>query len=66
MPVEFICDGCGVKASGSSNSIGNWFKPSKWYQRTDKETKETYLACSRECIEKVAEKTGSHTVVLPF
>lgn len=53
MPVEFICDGCGKRKMGSFNYRGDPLKPSKWYIRTDKETKKTYLACSRECTDKL-------------
>ena len=64
MAVEFICDGCGKRAQGHSNRMGDWFKPSTWFQRTDDDG--TQLACSRDCIEKVAVKTGKTKVVLPI
>ena len=64
MAVEFICDGCKKRAPGWANRQGDWFKPSRWYQRTDDDG--TQLACSRECIEKVAEETKKTSVVLPI
>jgi hypothetical protein len=42
---------------------GRWHKPRSWYERTDEDGTQT--ACSRECIEKIAEKTGKTAVVLP-
>jgi len=63
MPCEFICDGCGKRAPGVSNGQ-NWFKPSSWYERSDKDGIQT--ACSRECIKKIAEKTGKTNLVLPI
>jgi hypothetical protein len=36
MACEFICDGCGQRAAASHNSI-NWFKPSTWFERSDKD-----------------------------
>lgn len=60
----FTCDGCGKQEPGSSNRQGYWFKPSGWYQRTDEEG--TQLACSRECIEKIAAASGKTPVVLPI
>ena len=51
MPVEFICDECGKREKGWANHLGDWFKPPKWYQRT--ENGKTQVACSRECIEKI-------------
>lgn len=64
MSCKFVCDGCGKEAEGSVNRQGQWFKPSAWYQRTDDNG--TQLACSRECIDRVAEKTGATRVVVPF
>lgn len=63
MACEYICDGCGKRVSASHNRI-NWFKPSSWYQRADEDGIQD--ACSRECIEKIAEKTGKTKVVLPI
>jgi len=58
-----ICDGCGKQVSAYANSMGNWFKPPSWYERSDKDGIQT--ACSRECIDKIAEKSGKTGVVLP-
>lgn len=62
MAVEYICDGCG-KREPATNNGRNWFKPSAWYQRSDDEGPQ--VACSRECIDAIAEKTGKTSVVLP-
>lgn len=64
MAVKFICDGCGKEAPGWFNRGGDAFKPSDWYQRTDKDG--TQIACSRRCVDTIAEKTGKTRVVLPF
>lgn len=63
MACEFICDGCG-KRQQVSPFPGGWFKPSSWYERSDKDG--TQVACSRECIKVIAEKTGKTDVVAPF
>lgn len=61
---EFICDGCGKREPGFCNRSGDWFKPADWYERSDDDGTQT--ACSRECIKKIAEKTGKTTVVFPL
>ncbi|MBT9132474.1 MAG: hypothetical protein DDT33_00992 [Firmicutes bacterium] len=63
MACEFICDGCNKKAPGEYNGQ-DWFKPRSWYERSDKDGIQT--ACSRECIKKIAEKTGKTDLVLPI
>jgi hypothetical protein len=60
----FRCDGCGKQEAGSSNRHGYWFKPHEWFQRTDDEG--TQLACSRKCIDAIAEASGKTSVVLPI
>lgn len=63
MGVLFICDGCGKSEAGLySNRC--WHKPKHWYQRADDDGAQ--IACSRECIETIAEVTGKTDVVLPF
>lgn len=62
--VEFICDGCGKRQVVAGTRQGDFFKPHDWYQRTDDDGTQT--ACSRECIEKVAAKSGKTAVVLPI
>lgn len=63
MAAEAICDGCG-KREPMYYSGRNWYKPDQWYERSDKDGAQT--ACSRECIQKIAEKTGKTAVVLPI
>jgi len=63
MSAEFTCDGCGAKAP-AANYNGNWFKPDKWFERSDEDGIQT--ACSRPCIDIVAEKTGKSAAILPF
>lgn len=53
------CDGCGLDS-------GKEEKPWNWYQRTDRDTREVQTACSRACIDVIAEKTGSTRVILPW
>jgi len=62
--VLFICDGCGVMQQGFFGRYGQAFKPPKWFQRTDDDG--TQLACSRECIDRIAKETGKSRVVLPI
>ena len=62
MSCIFECDGCGKQVE-VERSPGGWFKPSDWYERSDKDGGQ--IACSRECIEKVAKESGKTSVVLP-
>ncbi len=64
MAAESICDGCGKRQKMVAGSGGTWHKPRDWFERTDKDGTQT--ACSRECIDKIAEKSGKMSVVLPF
>ena len=64
MAAEIICDGCGKREPMTWNSFGDWFKPSLWYQRSDADG--IQVCCSRECIDKIAEKTGKTNVVIPW
>jgi hypothetical protein len=63
---EFTCQGCGKKAPGEYFSHGDlaWHKPRSWYERSDDDGPQT--ACSRECIDIIAEKSGKTGVVLPI
>lgn len=63
MACEFICDGCGKRAPGEYNGR-HWFKPHIWFERSD--SKGVQTVCSRECVAKVAERTGVTSVVLPI
>jgi len=64
MPAEIICDGCGKRAPMREGIDGFFHKPSDWYCRSDKDG--IQVACSRECIEKVAAETGKTPTVLPI
>lgn len=63
MAAESICDGCGKRAPMVKGELGTWHKPHSWFERSDKDGIQT--ACSRECIEKIAEKSGKTACVLP-
>jgi hypothetical protein len=63
MSCKFTCDGCGTTAPGVFLD-GRWFKPSLWFERSDEDGPQD--ACSRECIARIAEKTGKTSVVLPI
>lgn len=63
MACEFICDGCGRRAPASRGAVA-WFSPNSWFQRGDDDGIQD--ACSRECVDKIAEKTGKTKVVLPI
>jgi len=41
-----------------------FMKPRDWYERSDDDGVQT--ACSRECIDAIAEKTGKTRVILPI
>jgi len=63
--VEYICDGCGRREPATpATETGRWLKPRGWYERSDDDGIQT--ACSRECIDRIAAKTGKTDVVLPF
>lgn len=65
MAVEFICDGCGKRERGMQyENSRDWHKPWNWFQRSDKNGIQD--ACSRECVEVIAKKTGKTGVVLPI
>ena len=64
MSAIYACDGCGKQAPGTL--MGD--KPDIWYQ-VNKEVdgrKQTFHACSRACIDKVAEKFEVTKSVLPW
>ena len=63
MACKFICDGCGHEAPGYYNGR-DWFKPHSWFERSDEDGPQD--ACSRQCIDKIAEKSGKTDVVLPI
>jgi hypothetical protein len=64
MAAESICDGCGKRAPMEQGSLGTWHKPRHWFERRDDDGIQT--ACSRECIDKIAEKSGKSKLVAPF
>lgn len=68
MSAEYICDGCGKRELavhyGKFGGSRNWHKPEKWYQRQDEDGPQD--ACSRQCIDKIAEQTGKSRVILPW
>lgn len=64
MAAKAICDGCGKEAPMFVGERGDYFKPPSWFQRSDKDG--IQLACSRECIAKIAAKTGKTDLVAPF
>ncbi len=54
---------CGKRAPMFAAPLGRWLKPDSWFERSDEEGIQT--ACCRECIDKIAKKTGKTGVVLP-
>ena len=64
MTCKYMCDGCGKEMLATHYGHGLCFKPDSWFQRSDKDGPQD--ACSRECIEKIAEKSGKTGVVAPF
>lgn len=63
MACKFICDGCGKEEKAIDNGR-DWVKPSLWFQRGDDDGIQD--ACSRECIQKIAAKSGKTKLVLPI
>lgn len=63
MACEYICDGCGKRQRAGHNGI-SWFKPGTWFERSDADGIQT--ACSRECIDEIAKKSGKTSVVIPL
>lgn len=63
MACEFTCDGCGKKSPALFNGR-DYFKPGPWFQRSDKDGIQD--ACSRECVDKIATKTGKTAIVIPL
>ena len=63
MTCRYICDGCGKEAVAIANRH-DWLKPHNWFQRSDEDGPQD--ACSRECIEKIAEQSGKTPCVAPF
>ena len=63
MGCKFVCDGCGKEEAGEFVAQ-SWIKPRDWYQRSDGDGSQ--VACSRQCIDTVASKTGKTRVVLPI
>jgi hypothetical protein len=59
---EYICDGCGKRAPAEHNNR-DYFKPSAWFQRVDEDGIQD--ACCRECIQKIAKKSGKTSIILP-
>lgn len=59
-----VCDGCGKQKPMIPGADGHWHKPGSWFERSDDDGIQT--ACCRECIDKIAEKTGKTSVVLPI
>jgi hypothetical protein len=65
MAIEYICDGCGKRASAVFVKAARKLdKPPHWFQRSDEDGQQD--ACSRRCIDKIAEQTGKTKVVLPW
>lgn len=63
MAAEIICDGCGKRVPMEHRG-DDYVKPHLWYQRSDKDG--IQVACSRECIRKISEKTGKTSICLPW
>lgn len=66
MAAEVICDGCGKREPMVfyPNGRDGWHKPQHWYSRQDKDGIQD--ACCRECVKKVAEKTGKPSTFFPL
>lgn len=64
MATEWICDGCGERRLGIAGRDGRWHKPSSWFERSDDDG--IQVACSRQCIDKIADESGKSNLVMPI
>lgn len=66
MAAEIVCDGCGKRESMVFWKHGDhgWQKPAVWFQRQDEDGIQD--ACSRECIDEIAKKSGKTKCILPI
>lgn len=64
MAAIWVCDGCGKQKPAEVWGNHTFGKPRDWFERSDKDGIQT--ACSRECIEKIAKKSGKTDLVLPI
>lgn len=66
MAAEWICDGCGKRAPGVFYPANprSFHKPDEWFERGDEDGIQS--ACSRECIDLIAERSGKTRVILPI
>jgi hypothetical protein len=63
MACKYICDGCGRERTGLP-TLGGYSHPPEWFQRGDDDGNQD--ACSRECIDTIAAKSGKTRCVLPI
>lgn len=63
MSCKYVCDGCGKEAAAIWVNY-DYHKPGAWFQRADKDGPQD--ACSRDCIDKIAAKSGKTSVVVPI
>ena len=61
---QCVCDGCGKITDAERGRRGLWDKPSHWYSREDEDG--CQVACSRACIQVVAEKSGKTGATMPW
>lgn len=64
MSAYWKCDGCGLVRRGAMSGDKRWVKPWEWFSRADAEGIQD--ACSRDCVDAIAAKTGKSRVVLPL
>jgi len=65
MAALWVCDGCGTTAPGVVAGMPRqWFKPGKWFSRADEDGIQD--ACSRQCIDTIAARTGKTREVMPL
>ena len=63
MACKFICDGCGKEEVAIDNGR-DFFKPHGWFKRADQDG--IQIACSRPCIDRIANESGKTAVVAPI
>jgi len=71
---EFTCSNCGLKAEGlagygSGTAIPYWHRPAgwtseRWLTRLSRPNGVCVVACSRECMEALEEKTDLELMAL--
>jgi len=64
MSGKIICDGCGAEVRAIPMRSGGYLSPNSWFGRGDDDGNQD--ACSRACVDVIAEKTRKTKVIIPI